>query len=309
MGYLLAVDGGGTKTEFRLCSLKGEFVTSVITGASNYKGVGEEKAFESLREGFDIILQEAQMMKEDINYSVWGISGCDSERDFDVVRRMVRRLGIPYHRYEVCNDAVMGYYAQTDGPGMVVVAGTGSIVWGIDRDGICCRKGGWGHLLSDGGSGYWIGSEALRRTILYCEECYPYSPMFSSIREHFQVETFAELPSVLTEIMDPYRIASVARIVVQLSQEDNAEAKKILEEGAALLTDMVEVLYRMQNFEKENMVNIVLSGGVLKSKEYINILKKEIERREFQSNVKYIEQINAPVQGGIRLAKKRIVET
>ncbi len=308
MGYILSVDGGGTKTEFLLCRSEGEVITSFKAGAGNYRNIGRKKAFDNFREGLDRVLKEADITKEEIDYSVWGISGCDTKKDYAILCHMIQELGIPYGRYEVCNDAVLGYYAQADGSGMAVVAGTGSIVWGIGRKGEYCRKGGWGHLLSDGGSGYWIGSMALQKTILYCEGCYPHSQLFDSVQAQFQAGSVEELLASLAGLRDIQRIASVARIVTELGRQGDKESRKILEKGAELLTDMLQAVYETLDFRRESRINLVMSGGVLKSEEYIRVLKKEIACRNFRKNIKYVEQINAPVQGGICLAEKRITK-
>lgn len=65
---------------------------------------------------------------------------------------------------------------------MVVIAGTGSIILGIDRDGNYKQASGWGYNISDIGSGYWIGAKALEATLLYCDGCGSYSPFFDRIR-------------------------------------------------------------------------------------------------------------------------------
>lgn len=77
----------------------------------------------------------------------------------------ILKIGINKEKIYLANDAVLAFYAQADSPGLVIVAGTGSIILGIKEDGEIYRVGGWGYNFSDLGSGYDIGRKLLKK---YC---------------------------------------------------------------------------------------------------------------------------------------------
>ena len=212
--YILSVDGGGTKTEFCISDMEGHIKDSVIVGCSNYKSVGVEAVRESFQAGFEL-LEKKGIRLGDLRYSVWGISGCDSEHDFSLIRAVLEGLGIDGETSYLCNDGILAFYAQAMEPGMVVIAGTGSIILGIGSDGEYKRASGWGYNISDIGSGYWIGAEALKHTLLYCDGCGGYSPFFDCIREYFKADSFERLPYVVTEVTDYYEIARLAELVTE----------------------------------------------------------------------------------------------
>lgn len=306
MKYLLAVDGGGTKTEFCVSDLQGNVIKSFFVGSSNYKSIGELTATDNLKEGINQILEYFAIELNEIVYSVWGISGCDSENDFRIVNAIIKKIGIDEEKMYLCNDGVLAFYAQTHEPGIVIIAGTGSIVIGIDKDGIVKRCGGWGYNISDIGSGYWIGNEAIKQTLLYCDGCLEYSPLYEEVRTFFKATSFEQLPYIVTEVTDNYEIAKVAYLIVKLSEQKIDSASEILHKGAAMLAIMVSQVYKKLNFTTSMKLNFVFSGGVLKSKTYQQILSHEIEKLIALDNVKFSMQENAPAYGGIKLAKKSI---
>lgn len=301
--YILSVDGGGTKTEFCISDMEGHIKDSVIVGCSNYKSVGVEAVRESFQAGFEL-LEKKGIRRGDLRYSVWGISGCDSEHDFSLIRAVLEGLGIDGKTSYLCNDGILAFYAQAMEPGMVVIAGTGSIILGIGSDGEYKRASGWGYNISDIGSGYWIGAEALKHTLLYCDGCGGYSPFFDCIREYFKADSFERLPYVVTEVTDYYEIARLAELVTEEAGRGEEVTLGILRHGAEVIARLMGSIYRRMGFDSRMELNIVFSGGVLKSRIYQQLIKEELARQIPLEHVTFSIQKHAPVYGGIRLARR-----
>ena len=301
--YILSVDGGGTKTEFCISDMEGHIKDSVIVGCSNYKSVGVEAVRESFQAGFEL-LEKKGIRRGDLRYSVWGISGCDSEHDFSLIRAVLEGLGIDGETSYLCNDGILAFYAQAMEPGMVVIAGTGSIILGIGSDGEYKRASGWGYNISDIGSGYWIGAEALKHTLLYCDGCGGYSPFFDCIREYFKADSFEHLPYVVTEVTDYYEIARLAELVTEEAGRGEEVTLGILRHGAEVIARLMGSIYRRMGFDSRMELNIVFSGGVLKSRIYQQLIKEELARQIPLEHVTFSIQKHAPVYGGIRLARR-----
>lgn len=301
--YILSVDGGGTKTEFCISDMEGHIKDSVIVGCSNYKSVGVEAVRESFQAGFEL-LEKKGIRRGNLRYSVWGISGCDSEHDFSLIRAVLEGLGIDGETSYLCNDGILAFYAQAMEPGMVVIAGTGSIILGIGSDGEYKRASGWGYNISDIGSGYWIGAEALKHTLLYCDGCGGYSPFFDCIREYFKADSFERLPYVVTEVTDYYEIARLAELVTEEAGRGEEVTLGILRHGAEVIARLMGSIYRRMGFDSRMELNIVFSGGVLKSRIYQQLIKEELARQIPLEHVTFSIQKHAPVYGGIRLARR-----
>lgn len=307
MEYLLAVDGGGTKTQFIICDLDGREKGTFFAGSSNYKSVGLDEVYNSFMDGIGQIERELCISKEEIGYSVWGISGCDSENDYRLLAEQIMRLGFLEKSFYLCNDGLLAYYAQALAPGMVIIAGTGSIILGMNEEGKIKRSGGWGYNISDIGSGYWIGVEALKKTLLYCDGCSEYSPLFQEVKAYFKANSFEELPYIITEVTDYFEIAKVAYLVTKLSAQGEAVSRKILKKGAKVLAALAKSTYERLGFDGDTRFSVVFSGGALQSEEYQNLLKADLEKQISLKNVSFFTQKNPPVCGGIKLAQSMAV--
>lgn len=303
--YLLSVDGGGTKTEFCATDINGNIIKSYIFGSTNYKSVGIKEMFLNLQAGFDNVIEDLSIGIEDFSYIVFGISGCDSSSDHDIVYKQILRLGIPKEKFHLCNDSLLAFYAQAEEPGIVVISGTGSIVVGIDKKNRLKRSGGWGYYFSDIGSGYWIGNELLKRTLLYCDNVHKYSRLFDEVRECFNVSKFDDLPYEITEILGFDEIARFSKLATEFPDDNEWLKRDILQEGATYLCGLIKNIYDSLDLKNEDNVNIVFSGSVLKNSLYSQMLREAVQKELNATNIVFKKQINSPAFGGIKLAKRR----
>ena len=166
----LGVDGGGSKTELCVADGSGKTLLTLNGGATSFKSVGNAAAFANMRE-LVRQMERAGFRAEHIQRSVWGMSGCDTPADRVVYEAMIQQAGFPEAQTTVVNDALLPFWAAADVPGVVVIAGTGSIVVGIDSQGHSQRIGGWNYSFSDLGSGYWMSCRLLREMTLWLDGC------------------------------------------------------------------------------------------------------------------------------------------
>lgn len=302
--YLVSVDGGGTKTEFCISDIDGNPIKSYFKGTTNYKSVGLEEMTLNLKSGFDDMMDEQGIKIEDIAYAVFGISGLDSDGDYNNILKEIKSLNIPSRKFYLCNDGILSFYSAADKPGIIVVSGTGSIVFGIDRSGRTNRSGGWGYPFSSLGSGFFIGNELLKKTLLYCDGNYLYSELFQIVKDYLEAEDFKDLPYKITEITKFYEIAAISKIVTDSKNKDELLAREILNEAADYLAQDVKNVYEGFSFQDEKKINIVFSGGTLEGEPYNGLLKTKIIEKINNPNISFIKQIDTPARGGIKLAKK-----
>jgi len=301
MKYLLSVDGGGTKTEFCISDSYGNIFGSVITGSSSFKASDLRQSSEQLRKGMEQLKSKYQITSKDIIKGVFGMSGYDSEKDRAVILDQILQLGFTEEQIFLCNDGVLAFYAQTQEPGIVVISGTGSIVIGVDKKGEIIRSGGWGYHFSDIGSGYWIGCEILKRTLLYCDHCCAYDPIFTNVKDYFGAAEMKELPYKVTEIRNAYQIADLSYEVVNAADSNNKLALDILKQGAEHLADQANGMYQQLDINDETL-QIVFSGGVLSSQIYDKLLKSSIVSKIDRRPIRFFTQERRPSFGGIKLA-------
>ena len=159
---VLGIDVGGTKTVCLLADDDGRVVAEGREEGANLQGAGELVLEKVLHSVMERTLERAAVAPSAI---CLGIAGMDRSADEAVVRSIMRRIGYKA-RILVVNDALIALQAGVgDAPGIVIVSGTGSIAYGRNAAGEAARAGGWGYVLGDEGSGYWIGRLALRAVV------------------------------------------------------------------------------------------------------------------------------------------------
>ena len=163
-----------------------------------------------------------------------GIAGVDREDEARTVRAIMRRIGHK-SRVLVVNDALIALVAGArDAPGIVIIAGTGSIVYGRNARGEAARAGGWGHMIGDEGSGYWIGREALAAVMRAARRPRP-GDTADRARScaHFNVDDESRLPRIVYDRELPrMSVAALGPIVQRAAEQGDAVATRILERAA-----------------------------------------------------------------------------
>lgn len=257
MQHVLGIDVGGTKTVGLLADEQGHVLAEARAGGANLQKHGElevEKVFHEIIEQLS--------SRQRIDAVGLGIAGVDRPRDEAVVRGILRRLG---HKQtaRVVNDAVIALVAGApERFGIVILAGTGSIAYGLDRSGRSARAGGYGYLLADEGSGYWLGQQALRAAVRSTDGRGPETQLAERIFRSLGIDSVAELlPLVYEKDMPKYQIAALAPLVEQARAAGDAVAARIIEGAAAELALGARSVARQLELGGDAFP-VVLAGGV-----------------------------------------------
>lgn len=271
--YLLAVDGGGTKTEFFIECIETKERISEIYGSSNYKSSSSEAARENILQGFLSFSRKHSIPPDSIKGAVFGFSGCDTDEDMAFYQTVVQEIGLNNARIRVCNDSEMVLEAVAD-EGLCVVAGTGTIAMGLRKDGRKVRVGGWGIPLSDEGSGWWIGAGALKAYIRWCDRLEPVSPVFEKIHLWLQAQSSrdgAEKAAALSN----REIASLAHCVMDSAQEGDLLCQDLVERSADHVAEITVGAYHA--LELKGPTTVIAMGSLFRDASYTILVKKKIE--------------------------------
>jgi N-acetylglucosamine kinase-like BadF-type ATPase len=163
MVFFLGIDGGGTKTR---CVLADEtnVIAKSMTGGCSVIRHGEQQAREALHNAIGQVCSTAKISAERISSICIGVTGAARPEIAGKIRGILREVvpALAAAKIEVVGDNVIALEAAFGAePGVIAIAGTGSIVYGRDAGGKTARAGGWGFAISDEGSGYWIGRRAV----------------------------------------------------------------------------------------------------------------------------------------------------
>lgn len=260
MTYVLGIDAGGTKTVCHLADANGTLIAQSRSTGANLQAAGELQVEKVLHEVMEEAIGDRSIVPAAI---CLGIAGVDRPDDAAVVRGIMRRIGYKA-RVLVVNDALVALEAGAPNePGVVIISGTGSICYGRNGSGEAARSGGWGYVLGDEGSGYWIGRHALRAVVRQADGRGRTTSLTPYVLEHFGVTRPQELVyAVYHRTLRPSAIAAVARAVQRAADDGDEVALNILAVGARELAGSAASVVRQLGLA-ETTFSFVLSGGIL----------------------------------------------
>jgi glucosamine kinase len=234
--YYLGVDGGGTKTHVTLMTDAREVVGEGNAGPSNPLRVGVETAVSNIIKATDQAMDSAGVLRVDIAAATLGLAGV---RRADIKQRVkasfVEQLRV--RKTTVFTDAEIALFATTQGkPGIVVIAGTGSVCLGMNEKGKIAIAGGWGPLAGDEGGGVGIAQTALHAVAKASDGRGIATVLSDRASEYFRASGPENLiVAIYSPQVDNSRIAGFARFVVEAAQDGDAVAVSILQEAGAEL--------------------------------------------------------------------------
>ncbi len=165
-----------------------------------------------------------------------GMAGVDRPGEPERVEGILRVI-LPGTRVLVVSDALIALEAGApDESGVVVVAGTGSMAYGRNAEGRAARAGGWGYVLGDEGSGYWMGRQALQAVMRAADRRGPATALTPLVLAHWHVDRPQGLVQrVYTSDPRPATIAALASLVEAAATAGDEVARAIVSRGAAEL--------------------------------------------------------------------------
>lgn len=265
MKYVIGVDGGGTKTEASAYDSDGKIMLTSIKGFGNLlnnKEIALDNIVNSIKEIIDIF------GTSELKGVYLGIAGSEVGENAKIISEKIKNeLKIDA---VIMNDAEIALKAMLKGKdGILTIAGTGSIAFGINKN-LTSRCGGWGNLLGDEGSGYCISIDAIKRIIFEEEHSIAQSELTKKIMDKLEINSVDEITKfVYSSTKD--EIASLASIVADLGEAGDEIASKILIDEGIELAKTVENLYKKLKFES---CSIALVGGVIR--------KAKVVRKAFE---------------------------
>lgn len=294
MGIWIGIDGGGTKTKYLAVNEHGIRLGSYITGGTYYHIDGIDVVCARLREGVRAVQQDQEVLGICFGMPGFGESGT---ADQDAVEK-IRSTLAPYPLY-VVNDVVAGWAGSLAlSPGVNIVAGTGSIAYGRNQEGICARCGGWMEFFSDEGSGYWLGRKTLELFSKQSDGRLPKSKLYELLKAHLKLRDDTELNDLVRGVYAPSRekTASLQRILFEAAKAGDASAKELYQEAGGELAMITSAVLKKLQFQ--NVPTVSYSGGVFETGDLILTPFS----KALGSSVKLMKPVLEPVEGALLLA-------
>jgi N-acetylglucosamine kinase len=269
MGYVVGVDGGGTKTAGLLANLEGRVLAGETVGPTNYQIVGQEGIQKEIPLLVDRLFASAGLPREELAGIALGLAGVGRPGEPETVTGLVEGLQLA-RQVVVDHDAMIALVgALGDQPGLIVIAGTGSIVLGRNARGQRVRVGGWGYLLGDEGSGFYIARQALVAVLRAFDGRDEKTDLTERILGHLGLQSPEELiPRIYRQGMSHTEMADLTPLVFGAAGEGDAVALRILSDAGRELGQMISAAIRQLEME-EDAVKVGMVGSLFKSRELL----------------------------------------
>jgi glucosamine kinase len=300
VAIFLGIDGGGSKTS---CLIGDE--TSVLgagtAGGSNIVRVGEARAREALVTAIRQACTAANISPQQINKVCVGLAGAGRAEVNGLVLRMISEM-MPCE-IEVVGDMVIALEAAFGiGPGVIVIAGTGSIAYGRNAEGQTLRAGGWGFAISDGGSGHWIGRAAVASALrAWDEDQYQNHRLLDDVMKSWRLQTREQLVLAANATPAP-DFAALFPAVVSAADSGDALARQVLIDAGNELAGLAKTVIR-RLLPQLGSVPVAMSGGVFRSSALVRQVFYNSLRSEHPDAALNPDVID-PVRGALELARK-----
>jgi len=270
-----------------------------MSGPSNLVRVGEQRAREAIAAAITQACSQAKITPSQIERTCIGVAGGARPETAKVLRRILSE--IVSGEIEIVGDMVIAMEAAAgSGPGVIVIAGTGSIAYGRNTAGQTARAGGWGFAISDEGSAHWIGRAAVAAVMRACDEGQRPN-LLNSLMQAWRLETREQL--ILAANATPTAdFAGLLPTIVSAAQSEDPIAHDVLAQAGAELAMLAKIVIA-RLFRDGEEVGVAMSGGVFRNAELV--------RRVFYNNLRLTyphvlvsEDVVDAVKGALELARK-----
>jgi glucosamine kinase len=295
--FVLGVDGGATKTVAAVLDMDTNELHLGHAGPSNQDAVGASAAVRAVLEAADEAIAEAGIAPQRLAAAVLAIAGTDTEaiaRNLHAVRT---------EDWLVVNDVVAAWATATGtGPGVAVISGTGSNVFGVGPRDVPWRAGGWGHLLGDEGSGFWFGVQSIKAALSDREASGPETALSERAPAFFGLETVEQLAAhVYSKPLTKGEISAFAVETAKLARAGDVVARELYVTGARELSRQIGAVIEQTGLQGRFPVGLI--GGAFKAGGvFVGPLTDAVRERAPEASIEHVQL--APVGGSLLLAAR-----
>ncbi|MEP6920800.1 MAG: BadF/BadG/BcrA/BcrD ATPase family protein [bacterium] len=301
---VLGVDGGGTKTEAVILDSNDQVLGRGIAGPSNPLRTGIANAAAAIREAVDKACMSGHVRRDDIIAAQVGLAGA---RRLELRARMRDALNtIGVSDIEIVGDADIALYGVTEGgPGIVVIAGTGSVCCGVNARGKQAWAGGWGPIAGDEGGGSWIARRALRAIAHALDGRGQKTSLTAAACGYFHVGTPDDLSTAIyAPTITNERLAGFGKQVIEAAKAKDTVARGLMTEAASELSLMVRAVSRNLKLESERF-QVGYVGGVFNAAGELILGPMREQLKEIAPAAYLASPVASPAVAAARMARER----
>jgi glucosamine kinase len=304
MKLFLGIDGGGTTTT---CVVGDELrvLAKATAGGSNVVRLGETIVRNHLQEAVLTSCSAAGISIEDVQRACAGVAGASLPAIRTAVRDILMSiLPLSAEQVQVLGDMEVALEnALAEAPGVVVMAGTGSIAFGRNQLGQTARAGGWGWAISDEGSGHWIGRTAVATMVRAHDNGQP-TALTRAIFREWGIETLSDAVQVANASPGP-DYARLFPAVLAAAQVADPLARQVFSDGGRELAMLAGTVIR-RLWSPGQQVRVAIGGSIFRYADAVRQAFFFHLRREHPEACVSFGMVN-PAEGALSLARKMAV--
>lgn len=294
MDYFIGIDGGGTKTAFASFDANGVLLHHCVMPSCHVLQVDNQTAIDILKRGLNSVLPHTT--SDDNIYIGCGLAGYGNDAHLRKIIENRVECAFKGMKTVIANDAQIGLMGALNGnEGIFIIAGTGSM--GLSyRNNEFKRVGGWGYLLGDEASAYWVAKQLLNEYTKQVDGRKEKTKLVDYVKRYCNLDDDYAIISHVSNTLGNKRdeIAKLAPIVYQLAQVNDTAAMDIYCKVAKEISLLINTLAK----DFKNTVIVSYTGGVWKGLDYFrNYLT-------LADNVTLQEPLNQPYYGAYLMARK-----
>ena len=236
--FIAGIDGGGTHTRLELRDEHNQLIRRQQFGPFNLNSIGETAFRVTLRAVFD----SCGSMEHCAKFCVGGAGNTNPRMEL-ILADELERAGFR-GKWKLCGDQEIALRGALDGPGAVLISGTGSICFGRNAAGETACSGGFGHIIDDGGSGYAVARDVLSAAVRACDGRRGGSKaILEAVFDMLRTRRIDHVVSfVYDNIRDKSVITPLCWIAVNQAEQGDEVALDILRRGADELAEMLRAV-------------------------------------------------------------------
>lgn len=287
----LGIDGGQSHTEAVIGDIDGNILGRGRGGPSNHvdQPGGRERLQRAIVDSVSsaLIQYKASQISDSahpevqaqrpLKDTVFAAAHCAMTGEAEFKEEVIRKI-LCARCFVVGHDAPAALAGATGGePGIVVIAGTGSVAYGEDQSGQSVYTGGWGYLFGDEGSGFWIAKEGLRRAMFGQDGLREPTRLRERALEYFNCPDLHAIEvAVVCGRITRDRFASFAKVVHQAAVEGETAAREVITEAGRSLAALAAVVAKRLNFTEACVAPV---GGVFRGEMVREAFQTELEKQ------------------------------
>jgi len=267
--FYLGIDAGGTKTHAIIADSESRVIGEGFSGAANPLRAGLEEAISHIEQAVAEACTQAEVKLYSIESACAAVAGINHPIHYHTMKDALSDA-LHIEGLELVTDARAALEGALDGkPGVVIIAGTGSIAVGMDASGRQARAGGFGPTLSDEGSGYDIARRGLQAVISSFDGRSPDTMLTDLICKRLGVASPSDLPAVIyNSDSEPVEIAPLAELVDEAARRGDEVARKILATAGAELGRLAVTVIEKLGLQSSEF-RIACVGSVFRSGDFV----------------------------------------